>query len=87
MPNPKRVAAGKRNRQLRGPWSEASLQRLREAARANQPWLASTGPRSQRGKQIVSKNAVRLPVPSATLRLACATLETLRELRKSRCRD
>lgn len=54
--NPKRVEAGKRNRQLRGSISESGLDRLRSAARANRPWEKSTGPITPNGKAIVTKN-------------------------------
>ena len=54
--NPKRVEAGKRNRQLRGPLSQSGLDRLRTAALANRPWEKSTGPITPNGKVIVTKN-------------------------------
>jgi len=82
MTNPRRVAAGKRNRALRGPLSVEGVERLREAAKKNQPWHASTGPRSLPGKKIASQNAVRLPIPSTTMLLALASLATLRAMRK-----
>ena len=55
-PNPRRVAAGRRNRAKRRGLSEAGRQRLREAAIANQPWLHSTGPRTPQGKAIAAAN-------------------------------
>ena len=55
-PNPRRVAAGQANRKLRGPLSDAGRQRLREAARQHKPWLASTGPRTAKGKAQAVKN-------------------------------
>ena len=57
--NPKRVEAGKRNRQLRGPITQPGLDRLRTAARANRPWEKSTGPITQSGKAIVARNGKR----------------------------
>ena len=48
--NPKRVAAGKRNRKKRGPLTEEGLSRLREAALENRPWEYSTGPTTIAGK-------------------------------------
>jgi len=59
MPNPKRVAAGRRNR-LKWPGvTEAGRHRLREAALRNQPWKRSTGPRTAEGKARVALNAKR----------------------------
>jgi hypothetical protein len=49
-PNPKRVAAGRRNRCLRGPLSLQGQRRLRLAALWNKPWLFSTGPQTPEGK-------------------------------------
>jgi len=54
--NPRRVAAGRRNRALRGPLSPDGRDRLREAALANRPWRFSTGPRSVAGKLRVAEN-------------------------------
>ena len=48
--NPKRAAAGKRNRKKRGPLTEEGLSRLREAALENRPWEYSTGPTTITGK-------------------------------------
>jgi len=51
-----RVAAGQRNRQLRGPLSADARRRLREAALRLQPWRFSTGPKSVAGKAQVAMN-------------------------------
>lgn len=48
--NPKRVAAGKLNRQKRGDLTAEGRARLRLAIRATKPWLRSTGPRTAAGK-------------------------------------
>jgi hypothetical protein len=56
VPNPKRVAAGRRNRLKRRGLSDAGRQRLRDAARANKPWLHSTGPRTAAGKAQAALN-------------------------------
>ena len=50
MPNLKRIAAGRRNRQLRGQLTPAGLQRLREAALRHRPWEQSTGPKTPAGR-------------------------------------
>jgi hypothetical protein len=49
-PNPKRVAAGRRNRALRGPLTPEGREKLRQAALRNQPWQHSTGPRTPAGR-------------------------------------
>ncbi len=49
-PNPRRIAAGRRNRLLRGPLSPGGRERLRQAALRHKPWKFSTGPRSDEGK-------------------------------------
>jgi hypothetical protein len=51
-----RVLAGRRNRLLRGPLTEAGRQRLREAALRHQPWRFSTGPTSEAGKRNAAAN-------------------------------
>ena len=49
-PNPRRVAAGKRNQLRRNALCDEARERLRLAALANRPWQYSTGPKSQAGK-------------------------------------
>jgi hypothetical protein len=56
IPNPRRVAAGRANRALRGPLTEAGRRRLREAIRRVRPWERSTGPRTSDGKQRSAAN-------------------------------
>ena len=59
-PNPRRVAAGRRNRLLRRGLSDEGRERLRDAALAKRPWEHSTGPRSVEGKaQAVVNGKVR----------------------------
>ena len=56
MPSPRRVAAGRANRQKRrGPTPEGR-ERLRQAARANRPWEHTTGPRTPEGKARAARN-------------------------------
>ena len=55
-PNPRRVLAGQRNRQKRGPLTAAGRERLRQAALEHQPWLRSTGPRTPIGKARAAAN-------------------------------
>src|SRR4051812_11948676 len=79
-PNPKRVAAGRRNRQLWTGFSPAGLQRLRQHALRNRPWEHSTGPRSAAGKARAAANGrVRQKGPRS-VREVRATLADVREL-------
>lgn len=57
MKNPRRIAAGKRNRELRKSVSDETRELLRQAALRNKPWRFSTGPRTQRGKLVASANS------------------------------
>ena len=59
IPNPKRVAAGKRNVLKRKGLTREGLERLRAAALANKPWLHSTGPRTAEGKARAAANGKR----------------------------
>ena len=56
LPNPRRVAAGRRNRQLRGPLTPEGRERLRQSAIEHKPWRFSTGPRTAAGKARVANN-------------------------------
>ena len=56
LPNPRRVAAGRRNWLKRGPLTAAGRERLRQSAIKNQPWRWSTGPRTPEGKAKVAAN-------------------------------
>ena len=56
QPNPKRVAAGRANRAKRGPLSPVGRERLRAAARRNQPWQFATGPRTAQGRAQAARN-------------------------------
>jgi hypothetical protein len=89
-PNPKRVAAGKRNRSRRGPLTEAGRQRLRDAALAGQPWRQASGPRTPAGKARAAANGrwrQRGQRSVREIRAELAELNTwLRELRALRHR-
>ncbi len=56
VPNPKRVAAGRRNRRKWKGLTPEGRQRLREAAHRNRPWEHTTGPRTPEGKAKVALN-------------------------------
>jgi hypothetical protein len=49
-PNPRRVAAGKRNRKLRRGLTPEGRAKLRQSALAHRPWRFATGPRTAEGK-------------------------------------
>jgi hypothetical protein len=55
-PNPRRVAAGRKNRLRRGPLTDEGRQLLRLTALRNKPWRFSTGPRTAAGKASSSAN-------------------------------
>ena len=67
-PSPRRVAAGRRNRQQRGPLSPETRERLRQAALRNQPWRASTGPRTAAGKVKSAANGKRRQTSERSVR-------------------
>ena len=46
-----RVAAGKINGSRRRPWTTEDRERLRQRCLAQKPWLRSTGPRTNAGKE------------------------------------
>ncbi len=85
--NPKRVEAGRRNRQKAGPLTEAGRISLRMAAIANKPWLKSSGPKTAEGKARVTQNVARSKVPTeadlllARFRAHAALLARLRQTR------
>jgi hypothetical protein len=66
--NPRRVAAGKRNRALRKGLTEEGRRQLQEAARRNQPWQHSTGPKTSAGKARAAKNAKNLQLGPLSVR-------------------
>jgi hypothetical protein len=56
VPNPRRVAAGRRNQLKSKGLTPAGRERLRQAALKNRPWRFSTGPRTAAGKAQVALN-------------------------------
>jgi hypothetical protein len=56
VPNPRRVAAGKRNRALWKGLTEVGRLKLRESALKHQPWRYSTGPKTVEGKKAAVNN-------------------------------
>ena len=80
IPNARRVAAGKRNWALRKGLTEEGRQRLREAARRNQPWKHSTGPRTPEGKARSAQNARKRQLGPRSVRQLKRDLADLRGL-------
>jgi hypothetical protein len=79
-PNPKRVAAGKRNRALRKALTPAGLQRLREHALKHKPWRFSTGPTTAAGKARMAANGKKRQIGPRSVREIRADLADLRDL-------
>ena len=82
VPNPKRVAAGKLNRAKRKGLTAGGHERLRGAARTNQPWRFSTGPRTVEGKAKAAANAKKRQVGLLSTRELKADLRALRAMLK-----
>ena len=80
VPNPKRVAAGKRNRALWRGLTDAGRERLRQSAMRNQPWRFSTGPRTEAGKAKVARNGKVRQLGPLSVRELRAELGRLRDL-------
>src|SRR5262249_34904384 len=79
-PNPRRVAAGKLNRQKRGPLTPEGRERLRQAALANRPWEHATGPRTPEGKARAAANGKARQKGERSVREVRALLGGLRAL-------
>ena len=94
FPNPKRVAAGYRNRLQRQGVTEAGRKRLRDAALANKPWLHSTRPRTAAGKARAALNGKGRQVDEVSQRAVRrelagldSVIEQLASLRRQLGRD
>ena len=87
-PNPRRVAAGRRNRAKSQGVTPEGRERLREAALRNRPWLHSTGPRTPEGKAKVAANGkARQKGPRSARQIRAELGEMrglLREMRETR---
>jgi hypothetical protein len=85
--NPKRVAAGRRNRKKRRGLTPTGRERLRQNAIRHRPWRYATGPKTAAGKAISAKNRVRKssrhPLLLAIQQLRTLLLDPARELRLS----
>jgi hypothetical protein len=80
VPNPKRVAAGKRNYALRKGLTEAGRQKMRESALRNRPWEHSTGPRTPEGKLRAAQGAKKRQKGPHSVREVRADVAEIRAL-------
>src|SRR5688572_28308281 len=87
--NPRRVAAGKLNRQKRRGLPPAGVERSRQAALERQPWLRSTGPRTAQGKARSAANGRRRQKGELSVRQFRASLIDARSILNdmARCRQ
>jgi hypothetical protein len=79
IPNPKRVAAGRRNRARRGPLTPEGREKLRQAALRNRPWEHSTGPRTPAGRAQSARNGKKRQLGPLSVREVRAQLQEVRE--------
>jgi hypothetical protein len=87
--DPQRSRIARENRAKWPGHTDAGLQRLREAALRYKPWLYSTGPRTELGKQICANNGRRskrdiysFPEVRAAIRAANFQIRELVKLRE-----
>ncbi len=78
--NPRRVAAGRRNRRLRKGLSDEGRERLRQSALAHAPWRHSTGPRSAEGKAQARRNGKRRQIGDISVRELSAELADVNDV-------
>ncbi len=88
-PDPRRVEIGRRNQTRWKGHTADGLERLRQAAMRNKPWLFSTGPRTPEGKARCAANGRKLcrdvlsiPEVRAEIAQANAMIAELIELRQ-----
>lgn len=80
VPDPNRVAAGKRNRLKRKGLTPDGRERLRQAALKHRPWRFSTGPRTQAGKAQMVLNGKKRQRGARSLREIQRDLAEVRAL-------
>jgi hypothetical protein len=69
-PNPRRVAAGRRNHARRVGLTPAGMEALRAAALAGKPWEHSSGPRTAAGKAKSAANGTSKQQGDVSVRAA-----------------
>ena len=79
-PNPRRVAAGKRNYALRQGLSEEGRRKLSATARRHEPWRHATGPTTPQGKKTASRNGKKRQIGPQSVRELRAELSELGQL-------
>ena len=82
LPNPRRVAAGKRNRAKRKALTPGGRMRLQLAALLHEPWQHSTGPRTPEGKARAAQNGKKRQLGPQSMREIRAELAGLQDLLK-----
>jgi hypothetical protein len=80
VPNPRTVAAARRNRARRKGLTPEGREKLRQAALKNQPWRFSTGPRTPAGKAQMVLNGKKRQLGPRSVREVRAELAGLRAL-------
>jgi hypothetical protein len=85
VPNPRRTAAGRLNRQKRKGLTPAGRERLRQAALRNRPWRFATGPRTPAGKARVALNGKIRQLGPRSVREIRRDLAGLRRLVNEMC--
>ncbi len=88
MATQRRIEANRRNRKRWRGHTAAGLDRLRQAALRNRPWLKSTGARTEAGKAKIRMNALKHGERSAQAiqhrKALNEALRTVRELTRDR---
>ena len=79
-PNPRRVAAGKLNREKRKGLTADGRERLRQAALRGKPWEHATGPRTTEGKAKAARNGKARQLGPVSVRELRVDLRALRAL-------
>src|SRR5689334_14627759 len=79
-PNPRRVAAGKRNRAKRQGLTAEGCAKLRQSALATRPWQNATGPRTPEGKARAAQNGKGRQTAEVSTRAVARELAELHQL-------
>jgi hypothetical protein len=79
-PNPRRVAAGKRNRAKRQGLTAEGRAKLRQSALAVRPWQYATGPRTPEGKARAAQNGKARQTAELSTRAIARELAELNRL-------
>ena len=80
QPNPRRVAAGRRNRLKWKGLTDAGHERLRQAALRIKPWTRSTGPKTPEGKARTARNGCWRQRNDLSERAICAAVAEVNDI-------